>query len=164
MSDFIIVEPHTDDAFLSTHGHILRWIKQGHAVTIVTMPAESRRMREAEAYARKVGADWLPYGGILPAGQLILPLGIRHPDHVSTRQTLETPDAWFYLDMPYALVQRDAELVNDLLRGTEIVSFMKPHGNKFRCLPIFKSQSSYFGFHGRDEQMKSSFEMIVRRK
>jgi hypothetical protein len=77
---------------------------------------------------------------------------------------LETAAAWFYLDMPYALVQQDGELVNDLLRGTEIVSFLKPHGNKWRNFTIFKSQASYFSMYGRDEQLKkASFEMIVKR-
>jgi len=171
---FVVVEPHADDAFLSTHGHILSWVKQGHTVHIVTLHMSDNpvRLTEAKAYADKVGAAWTEHNigdgvpsVVLPAGQVILPLGIRHPDHVLARQTLETPDAWYYLDMPYALVQRDAELVNDLIRGTEIVSFMKPHGNKWRNLPIFKSQAGYFYWNGRNQQLKNaSFEMIVKPK
>jgi LmbE family N-acetylglucosaminyl deacetylase len=57
--NIICVEPHADDAFLSAHGHILQWVKQGHSVTIVTMSGKPRRMAEAKRYADNVGAQWL---------------------------------------------------------------------------------------------------------
>ena len=171
-TSIVIVEPHADDAFLSTHGHIVKWMRKGHSIHIVTLHMSDNPVRlvEAKAYADKVVAAWTGHDVgdgkptvALPTGQLILPLGIRHPDHVLARQTLETPAAWFYLDMPYAIVQRDGDLVNDLLRGMEIVSLLKPHANKWRNLKIFKSQSSYFSMRGRDEQRKASFELIVKR-
>ena len=57
---FVVVEPHADDAFLSTHGHILSWVKQGHTVHIVTLHMSDNpvRLTEAKAYADKVGAAW----------------------------------------------------------------------------------------------------------
>jgi hypothetical protein len=79
------------------------------------------------------------------------------------RQALEAPSAWYYLDMPYAIVQRDGELVNELLRGMRVISFLKPHGKKWLNLAIFESQSSYFSMRGRREQFHASFEMIVEK-
>jgi len=165
-TNLVIVEPHADDAFLSLHDHILEWVREGNHVCIVTPSSEPRRMREAEAYARKVGADWMEFksGDILPTGQLVLPLGIKHPDHTRVRRTFDAPAAWFYLDMPYALVQRDGDLVASAMRGLEVVSFLKPHGRKWQDLKIFESQSSYFSMYHRDEQLKNAaFELILRR-
>jgi hypothetical protein len=79
--NFVIVEPHSDDAFLSLHAHILKWVGEGSSVHIVTLEDNPRRSIEAAAYAKKAGATWSRQTS---AGQLILPLGIKHPDHVST--------------------------------------------------------------------------------
>lgn len=49
--NYVIVEPHADDAFLSAHGHILSWIKQGHAVHIVTLHMSDNPVRLVEAKA-----------------------------------------------------------------------------------------------------------------
>ena len=155
-----VIEPHADDAFLSAHGHIQQWLKQGHDVRIMTVERDARRLAEGERYAEKVGAKYVTD----PVGQLVLPLGINHRDHVAARRQFETAESWFYLDMHYALVQRNAELVTRLMQGMEIVSFMKPHARKWTLRTIFESQSSYFSFRGRGEQLKkSSFELIMRK-
>jgi hypothetical protein len=61
-------------------------------------------------------------------------------------------------------VQSKSDLINNLLRGMEIVSFMKPHARKWRHLGIFESQSSYFSHFGRAETFKpAAFEMIVKK-
>jgi hypothetical protein len=176
MSAITIIEPHADDAFLSLHGHIQSWIKQGHVVTIRTIHGDARRMDEAQRYADAVGCEWESHvdyladtprmrTAVLPHAQfdtLVLPLGLKHPDHIDARLHLDTGGSWYYVDMPYALVQRDNAEVNEQLSGMEVISFMKPHARKWRHLSIFESQKRYFShFHRADAFKPAAFEMVV---
>lgn len=62
----LIVEPHSDDAWLSLGGHIEKWIKEKRQVHIVTVygepDANGARWMEAAKYARAMGAGWTGLG------------------------------------------------------------------------------------------------------
>jgi hypothetical protein len=55
----LVIEPHSDDAFLSLGGHIESWIKLGHTVSILTVEAVAKRSIEAQLYAETVGAVYV---------------------------------------------------------------------------------------------------------
>jgi len=163
-----IIEPHADDAFLSLHGHIKEWIKDGVDVCIVTLSGDTRRLQEAERYALTQGCEWTDdrnrQARCAGETRVIVPLGIKHPDHIDARLRFGKGDCWFYVDQPYALCQRDRCEVTTKLKGMEIVSFMKPHARKWRHLTIFESQKSYFShFHRADAFKPAAFEMVVRK-
>jgi hypothetical protein len=157
-----VIEPHADDAFLSCHGHILKWIAQCISVNIVTLERDARRDAEAQEYAATVRATW----GEPAEGQLVIPVGITHPDHIAARKQFNAPGVWLYFDMPYALVLRDNPAVNKLIDGLIVVSFMRTHANKWKNVEIFKSQKSYFSQYQRLKKqiIPSSFEMIFKTK
>jgi hypothetical protein len=174
-----VVEPHSDDAFLSLHAHMLGWLKQGHGVTIHTyIPVARGSFPEAKAYADHIGAKWKGHETVrvvrgevatpiqkLRLGkddQLILPLAIKHPDHWLVRSSMETPKAHFYVDQPYACTQSSSDRVTELLTGMRVVSYVKPHSRKYRLCSIFKAQGKFFYFNP-PEDLAETFEMIVRR-
>ncbi len=170
-----IVEPHADDAFLSLHTHIIGWVKKGCSITIHTICGESKRMREAEEYARSVGASWTGYRaedtadlrgftgnlGPMRGTQVILPLAITHPTHAAVRRRLERKGAWYYVDQPYAITQSNSVILTELLNGMRVVSYAKPSALKYRRAAIFKSQSKFFHFNP-PSKLAQTFEMIVR--
>jgi hypothetical protein len=182
----VIVEPHSDDAFLSLGAHIEQWIQEGKQVTILTMvPVKKNSLRDAETYADAVGAYWQGYNYIggdcdwkemlkpvhtwpPPDSTVILPLGVaplqqteHTQDHWNIRQWLQYPGCWFYLEQPYALVQKHRERVNEMLAGMEVVSYAKPPARKWRHIPIFSAQAKFFYFHPA-EKLKATVELIVR--
>lgn len=186
MMKIIVVEPHSDDAFLSLGSHIERWVQEGKQVTILTMvPVKKNSLKDAETYAAAVGARWQGFkypGGNVdwedyrwpfhkwppPHSTVILPLGVaplqqteHTQDHWNIRQWLQYPGCWYYLDIPYALVQKHRERVNTMLAGMEVVSYEKPPARKWRHVPIFTAQAKFFYFHPA-ESLKAAIELVVR--
>lgn len=109
-----VIEPHADDAFLSMHQHMVEWIQAGQEVGIVTVYSGTRkRERDAENYARAIGASWKGLGLIeaggggkckpepLAAGifkglglgrpgiPVYVPLSFGHPEHAVVRKAVE---------------------------------------------------------------------------
>lgn len=185
---YVVVEPHADDAFLSVGSHIERWVKTGNPVRIVTLfPVERGSLRDARDYAALVGAVWngleLPGAGepisdavaravrnYCPKGsQWILPLGVapveQNPhtrDHEDVRARFETPGCWYYVDQPYAIIQKHSERVTEKLKDMRMVSYIKPGANKWkRGVPIFRSQAKFFHFN--EGNLPKTFELLVRK-
>jgi hypothetical protein len=178
---FTIIEPHADDAFLSLGKHIEDWVKEGHKVTIVTVFSGTRkRAIDAGTYAMKVGTAWIGLGYVegigetLPdfefswEGQLVLPLALTHWEHKLVREVFEgSPKQsimypyWFYLDQPYANMQKNSAVTTDLLTDMKIVSYKKPGLRKYRHCPIFKDQAKFFHFNP-PEKLRECVELIVR--
>jgi hypothetical protein len=182
-----VVEPHSDDAFLSVGGHVERWVKEGRKVTILTIvPTERHSLRDAENYARAVGAEWVGFedfpGGadcswenlvkpVIAPGLLILPLGAaplsqgesnsHTGDHYQIRKWLETPSCLYYLDQPYALIQKNGERVNELMRGMTVESYLKPPARKWRHVPLFTAQAKFF--HYNEKFLPQITELLVRK-
>jgi len=175
-----IVEPHADDAFLSLGGHIAQWKKGGEQVKILTVYSGTRkRASDAENYAKALGVAWEGLGftedgggasggaGELPdeplydvaeGEQLIVPLGLAHPEHRVVRERLGC--GVYYLDQPYASQCKYQEEVNQKLVGTTVTSFLRPHARKYRHTGIFKDQTKFF-FYNQPDQLKYNIELIV---
>jgi hypothetical protein len=176
--NFVIVEPHSDDAFLSVGWHIEQWVQAGHNVHIITLyPVNHHSLKDAAAYASAVGASWegchmkagpMPKERlILPEGQLILPLGgapldqTEHTqDHWNVRRWLEEEGCWYFLDQPYAIVQKHSVRFSKMLHGMTVVSYCKPPKSKWRHIPLFKGQQKFFYFNNVDK-LKQTCELLV---
>lgn len=186
----IVIQPHTDDAYLSLHSHMVRWLKAGDEVIIVTCWA-GKRAFEATGYAKALGAEhsflWKdqehhPDYVEAPAGegpalpmllpidssisqevQIYLPLGIQHQEHRSVANAENY--GWsprYYLDTPYYAKTTRHQEVNDLMKGKIIESFEAPSGRKYqdKWWKIFKTQSMFF--HYNLGKLKGLPEIIVR--
>lgn len=177
----LVVEPHADDAYLSVGWHVESlWAE--HQVAILTVYSDEKRDAESKVWADKVGADHTSLG--LPLTNmaeeydgttepkllefctttawdvLVIPVGLQHPDHIKTRETLKHLQAWHYLDTPYCSKIKNAEEMNEALQGSQIVSIAMPHGRKWRHIPLYKSQSKFFYFTKPDQ--KPTHETIIR--
>ena len=182
MTRYIVVEPHSDDAWLSLGEHILRWVENGDDVTIVTVFGDDRRMREAALYAHSVGAEhiaiglpeagkglrekWtteIPKGALdwLPKvpGVLVVPLGLRHPEHIAVSRSFLV-DKWRYVELPYALTQSNADEVNEAISGRWVLSWRPRSARANASARIFKSQSMFW--RNNRERMIGAVEVIVR--
>lgn len=113
-----VIEPHSDDCFLSLGAHVEEWVKQGTEVTIITVYARTRkRADDAAGYSRAVRAGWIGMdytetgGGlrsvppdihgnafdfmseVFPiAGtdtKVLIPLSVGHPEHETVRIAVE---------------------------------------------------------------------------
>lgn len=166
MAKFLVIEPHADDAFLSLHAHMKRWVDTGSEVFIHTEFYETaRRQHEANDYAASIGAEWLmPNEAVrlrrTEALTVVCPVGIEHPEHVATFDRWGGLAQLYYLDMPYAVKLKNEVIVNRDIRGTKIHSFMRPHANKWKSARFFKSQAKFFHFN-LDNLKAASFEMLV---
>ena len=174
--DFVVVEPHADDAFLSVGAHIEEWTKAGKRVLIVTVFSGTRkRGSDARAYASATHADWEGWGYVegeplpsclptLPAqARVVLPLGIAPPEHMTVRDAFAGPGVWYYLDQPYAIVQKNGPRVTDLLEGRPVVSYRKPGVRKYRHIPLFKDQAKFYHYNPA-EKLIQTCELIVGEK
>jgi hypothetical protein len=163
-----VIEPHVDDAFLSLHEHMIRWIKSGDAVTILAVYSNPRRDKEGEVYAKSIGASFRsltiqeqshlgqPAMPIPPfkdwqvstsaSSQIIFPLGLQHPDHVQVRSQAPV-GSWFYFDTPYQSKQKLAEELLVMVEGQRLVSIRYPGKLKWRHIATFKSQAKFFHFN-----------------
>lgn len=187
-SNIIVIEPHADDAFLSMGGHIKQWVKDGHRVEIITVYGNEKRMAEAAEYAKYLGASQfaLNYpecnstkgeakklletdtftmtGGV---DEIYVPLGLFHTEHKEVRAWAdrewgETGRLYYYLDMPYAVAQKNRGEVEARLRDLRVSSFLKPHASKFNATKIFKTQSMFFHFNDPKTLAAKTFEMTFR--
>jgi len=148
----IVIEPHADDAYLSLDAHIRMWGKEGASVIIVTVEDDSRRNTEAASYASSVGAEWAPYAShflfsLKKNNQLILPLGIQHPYHKLVREEFDRIGAWYYMDQPYARIQKNSEEVTQLLSSLRCISYLQPGIRKCKGFEVFKSQAKFFHYN-----------------
>jgi hypothetical protein len=179
-----IVEPHVDDAFLSMHSHMKHWIKSGRNVGILTVFSTSLRDKEGEEYAKSIGAshrsltikegmkglngsspnippvdDWCI--DISAGDRMVFPIGLQHPDHIRVRDA--APDnAWYYLDTPYQAKQKLGEDLLSKIVGMRILSIIYPHANKWKSIPIFKSQAKFFHFNPAEKMLRIP-EILVRK-
>ena len=170
----MVVEPHSDDAWLSLGQHLLDWQAGGEETAIVTVYGTARRMEESRTYANYVGAKHLalaiPEGGFaeLPSGileqaigeadMIIGPLGIKHPEHLAVAAAMPA-EALHYVDLPYALKQANAEATSHRIHQLRVVSW-KPRSAKANAASsIFKSQSKFW--HYNREDLIGAVEVIV---
>lgn len=181
----IILEPHADDAFLSMGGHLLRWKKEGRDMSdikIVTVYGTEKRAKEAQAYATLLGVEYEWLGLIeagamdatipeptLPdfAGRIIYaPLGLRHDEHyavhnVARLELTKRNEVRYYVDMPYALQQKNESELEEKLHGRRVWSVCRPNARKYHVAEkIFKSQSRFWYYN--KEMVKWITEMTVR--
>lgn len=161
-----VIEPHSDDAFLSLHQHIKNWIKEGQEVSILTIYSSHKRDAEGRAYAESIGAGYksltIPWGNglkdkipILPSfktwgignyTQLVFPLGLQHPEHLAVRSHAPK-SCWFYLDTPYQAKQKLAEDLQAKIENMKVVSILYPNKIKWKSIDFFKSQAKFFYFN-----------------
>ena len=181
----VIIEPHSDDAFLSLGGHIEKWVKSGERVLIVTVySATKKRAVDAQNYAKTVNASWFGMDfdedkkeeltekafwtklgeakkiHKFKLNNLIFPLGLQHPDHWDVAN-LARKNNDRYLDTPYHAKQKNHDEVNEKMLGRRVVSFMKPNARKWRHIPLFKSQSKFF-FYNPKETLVQCIELILK--
>lgn len=175
-----LVEPHSDDIFLSLHQHIVGPFKLLEK-TIITVFSDKKRKAESELYAEavncqhaclmgfesnglkrsagKIPKNWPPFKN---GDKVILPLGLQHPEHikVSNLPISSTVELSFYLDSPYFAKQKLADQVQELLEGMCIESFLQVNKRKWSHIEKFKSQSKFFYFNPPDKLPQ--IEMVVR--
>lgn len=184
----VVIEPHADDAYLSLGAHIEQWVQVGRTVLIVTIFGDTRRSAEAEAYAVWVGAKGVQLGlpsakvgitqdhptllvhpaqirdavqrAVYERGQLLLPLGLRHPEHQVVAQALAGPFVGYYMEIPYCLTQKDQPALSVLLAGRAVWSVVHPGRGKAQHVHFFRSQSKFF-FYNPPEKWGRAMEMIV---
>ncbi len=164
-----VIEPHSDDAFLSLGWTLRTWIGEGRRVGIVTVhSAETDRAQEAKAYASAIGATWLGLDrpstpvrelfrpGAVPAlpdpllpeelrdpsATRLWPLGLEHPEHVAVAEA--NPGDPCYVDVPYLLNERRQEQVDARLRGRTIERWVAPPPQKWDDADHFPSQAALF--------------------
>ncbi len=179
----IVVEPHADDAFLSMGQHIEERTKANKLTTILTIFSGTRkRARDAEDYAKAVGAIWLGTGLVeaqpldedrvmaqvtplaLDEGSLfVVPLGLTHPEHIAVRDMFlrkTTNCCAFYLDQPYAITQKNGALTTELMKGKRVLSYRHPGVRKYRHIPLFKDQAKFYHYNPAAKLVQTS-ELIV---
>jgi hypothetical protein len=157
-----IIEPHSDDAFLSLHGHIMRPWKD-EPKTIVTIYGPLNRISEAKYYAHATGCNhhafnlcedgWLSIDPVPPIKDwiitlnpndtLILPLGLRQPAHLAVADLQWSGRIWRYLDM-YFSQQAAAEEMQQKVHGLKIQSMVYALADKSNYLGLFPTQVNRF--------------------
>lgn len=169
----IVVEPHPDDAFLSLGWHLERLWKNEDR-TILTVFADSKRTKEAEAYASSIGAKSVVLGleeskmlSSRPVrrisaieeffnghgnkskeryDRILFPIGLQHPDHLDVAAS-RVPNSARYLDTPYQTKQKLADCLLEKVDGMIVGSLLFPPKTKWRKAAIFKSQSRFFYYN-----------------
>jgi len=181
----IVCETHADDAFLSMGQHLEDWHKQRIPTAIVTVFSGTRkRAVDAQKYADAVGAKWEGWGfvegeplpndlsmylqnskiSLFPFSESVewyINLALTHPEHKRVRELLEPAAAGMYVDQPYAITQKNAPIVTELMKGRTVLSYKHPGKRKYRHIPLFKDQSKFFYFNN-EEKLLQTFEMIVQ--
>lgn len=169
----IVVEPHPDDAFLSLGWHLEKLWKNEDR-TILTVYADSKRSKEAEAYADSIGAksivlgleeskmlssrtvrripeiaDFFNGNGNRPKAyyhRVLFPIGLQHPDHLDVAAS-RIPGSARYLDTPYQTKQKLADCLLEKVDGMIVGSLLFPPKMKWRKAAIFKSQAKFFYYN-----------------
>jgi hypothetical protein len=172
----IIIEPHADDAFLSLGGHIEKWNKQETTKIITVFSGTRKRAIDASLYSKEVGSLWSGLGLdetkdsfdlellkklIGEEDDLFIPLALTHPQHTEVRDKIESvyQNVFYYLDQPYALIQKNSNLISEKIKGLYCYSFYKPNSKKYRHIPLFKDQQKFF-YYNPLEKLKEITEMI----
>lgn len=163
----LIIEPHPDDAFLSVGWHLEK-VWRDYDRTILTVYADSRRGKEAEGYAKALGARSIvlglkesrmgssgPIRRIEPLRAMlddlewdiiVFPLGLQHPDHRRVSATRPS-GSLLYLDTPYQSKLKNNEYLNSRVEGRRIHSIVFPPKQKWKRSEVFKSQAKFFYFN-----------------
>lgn len=168
----LAVETHADDAFLSLGWH-LEHLWKNKKRTILTVFSDGKRTKEAQEYADAIGCSsiclelhqtnhlnkvtgpiqrlyrledalddlWDDYD------EVVLPLGLQHPDHLAVAMTFENLDVLWYVDSPYCTKQKLRDELNEKILGRKIESICYPGKRKWRHIPIFRSQAKFFHFN-----------------
>lgn len=180
-AEIVVVEPHSDDAWLSCGQHLLDW--RGHKkVTILTVYGNRRRLEEAARFADWVGArhattalpegdlglseDWeteIPPGALdalheIPA-LVVGPLGLRHPEHIAVVAALGSRRDVAYVEMPYALTQKNAPEVTAAASGRPVHSWRPRSARIDKAAEIFRSQSLFWRNNG--DRMRGAVEVLL---
>lgn len=158
-----IIEPHSDDAYLSLHCHIVGpWSNLPR--TIITCYGAGDVIDEAEYYAQATGcgyrflglyekgwtvvddprplAEWLDWR---PGDTLVLPLGIRQPAHLRVAG-IPVPDGLEclrYLDAKYVQSEAGDEL-RQKVQGMTVRSVCSASSEKLHYRNIFVRQAHRF--------------------
>jgi LmbE family N-acetylglucosaminyl deacetylase len=164
-----VVEPHSDDAFLSLGWSIRTWVQQGRQVEVVTVfSADESRALESASWARSIGAGWsgLGYEGyvgewqpdfavaalarpLLPATMMepdtcrIWPLGLENPEHLAVAAMAAETD-FRYVDTPYQLHPYQQHEVRQALTGRTIAWWQRTPRQKWKARTFFQSQALLF--------------------
>lgn len=172
----IIIEPHADDAFLSLGGHIELWNKSEVTKIITVFSGTRKRSNDAINYSKQVGCLWEGLGLdetkdsfkiesikelISKTDDLFIPLALTHPQHTEVRENIEKEyfNLFYYLDQPYALTQKNSNLITEKIKGLYCYSFYKPNSKKYRHISLFKDQQKFF-YYNPLEKLKEITEMI----
>ena len=180
----VVIEPHPDDAFLSLGWTMEKVWPEFYSdlhLTLVTVYANPKRGKEAQAYAEAIGASSIVLGlaetnmGVeyvqaaipaldqalepLNADMLVFPLGLQHPDHLRVRDAAP-PGAYYYLDTPYQTKQKLQYDLYQRAEGKQVWSIVYPPKRKWRHYTIFKSQSLFFHYNS-PEKLSNIPEIIV---
>jgi len=187
----IVVQPHTDDAYLSLHSHMVRWLKEGDEVQIVTYWSGKRGF-EATDYAKMLGAthqfvftdehhpDYVeaPAGEgpplhmkghkigdlntITPGTEWYVPVGIQHQEHRTIAKLFRDSNVYSYLDTPYYAKTTRHREVNGLVAGMVMESFEAPSGRKYQDKWWKLFKTQSMFFHYNLEKIKGLPEIILR--
>jgi hypothetical protein len=167
-----VIEPHSDDAFLSLGWSMRQWVAEGRRVEILTVHSiDDERAAEAKAFADAIGASWrgldVPgttlekiQAGIplepLPDPLLpedargadacrIWPLGLLHVEHEAV--AARAGGDLHYVDIPYMLDREHQDEVNARLAGRTIEWWLRPPPEKWDDAACFPSQANLFRYY-----------------
>lgn len=177
-----LIEPHSDDVYLSLHQHIVSLWKEVPK-TIVTVFSTPKRSLESRSYAEATGCSYLSLecregGGLTKrpgevppfsewplvwrAGDVIIfPLGLQHPDHLAVVSRVPKGKVvWRYLDTPYYGKQKLAGEIQEKISGMVIHSLLYASVSKWKHIPKFKSQAKFFHFNPPESLPR--IEMVLR--
>ena len=173
----LFIEPHPDDAFICAHEHLTKIWPGEYRITILTVFADGKRTKEAQSYAKAIGAssvvlgleetnmseedattfiqpldDWLfELDNQSFAHTIVSPVRLQHPDHKSVRDTVGDRACWLYLDTPYQTKLKNKEELADQVNGKVLASIVYPGKRKWAAKEIFKSQSKFFYYNNFED-------------
>jgi hypothetical protein len=167
-----VIEPHSDDAFLSLGWSMRLWLQQGRRVEIVTVHSvEEDRHTEAKAFADAIGAGWrgldvpaasladiiarrplaplpdplLPEEMLHPSACRIWPFGLLHVEHQAV--AARAGSDLHYLDLPYMLDLENQDEVAAQIAEHTIVWWRRPPPEKWDDAALFPSQAALFKYY-----------------
>lgn len=163
----VVIEPHPDDAFLSLGWHLAELWKEEERV-IVTVYCNEKRGKEAEAYAKAIGARSVTLGleesnlrssgpttppealaallGDYTGARLLFPLGLQHPDHLRVAKAAPR-GAERYVEVPYQTKQMLQKELRLKMKGKVVRSIVYPPSRKKALAKVFKSQGMFFHYN-----------------
>ncbi len=187
MRPYVVIEPHSDDAYLSIPATLRAWIKDGADVQIVTVYGSAERIEEATRFCDSIGAAHFSIGLVeagagltgdtlvadLPPGAAeeiraaipheatqVWPLGLQHHEHRAVA-ALAPEGAFRYVESPYQFKLKLVDEVAGLLVGRSIVSIRRGGKRAYNHHEIFRTQSMFMHYNP-PETMARTVELIVR--